>query len=235
MRRVDDWHRILDADGERLRPVHANAALRTQPSANIPQVGNGPAEFGAGVRKRPLAADRREDPEEVAERTAGWQPRRHGEDGEVVVATKFRQRPAGSDRNQSASELDPLGRRRQRFLRVSGVRYRHEEVLRPRVRWEAVVPDDLDRNLRAVGDPGREDVSRDRRAAHPDQEDTLGLVDREVRLRSQPHGRGDLVGERRDDVPHPSRIDLGHRPRLQHRRPHGTAQNKASAHPSENQ
>src|SRR5207247_7806263 len=79
VRRVDDWHRILDADGERLRPVHANAALRTQPSANIPQVGNGPAEFGAGVRKRPLAADRREDAAAVAEAHAGWAPSPPGE------------------------------------------------------------------------------------------------------------------------------------------------------------
>src|SRR2546427_4099490 len=32
---------------------------------------------------------------------------------------------------------------------------RHEDVLRTRVRWEAVVSDDLNRDSRAVRDPGR--------------------------------------------------------------------------------
>ena len=233
-RRVDDRHRGLNADGKRFRAVGAQAALWTQLLADRFQVRNGLIEIGSRIRVRPVPADRREDPEEMAECAARRESRRDVEYRKVALPREICQPPTGGDRDPAASELDSLGRRGQGFFRVAGIRQRHEDVLGPRIRREAIISDDLDRDLRTVRDPRREHVAGDRRSAHPDQENALSLVDRETG-RASPGRRGDLVRERCDDVPHSTRIELRDGPRLQHRGPHGTTQNKTSVTPSENQ
>src|SRR5438132_13684458 len=137
--------------------------------------------LGPRIQVCPNPTYRREDPEEMAECAARWQSGRDIVYRKVVLLREIRQHSTGCDRDPAASELDSLRRRGQGFFCVSGVRQRHEDVLGTRVRWEAVISDDLDWDFRAVRDPGREHVACDGRAAHSDQENALGFVDSEMR------------------------------------------------------
>src|SRR5205823_3491284 len=220
-----------DPEGEGLRSVRPHPALGTKRLPERPEVIGCLSEFVREISDRPVAADPREDSEEVAESPAGRKSGRDGQHGHVVRLHEIAERAPGGDGDGAAPEFDGLRRRRERLLRVSGVRHRDQEILGAAIRRNPVIPDDLDRDLRAVREPRGEHVAADCGTAHADDEDPLGLVDRDPGRSADLHARRQLFGKRRDDLPHPSRVHRRDSAHVEHRRPHPARRNKDSASP----
>ena len=114
---------------------------------------DGLSEFVREISDRPLAADPREDSEEVAEGPARRKSGRDRQHAHVVRAHEIAERASGGDCNDAAPKLEALGRRRERLLGVAGVRHGDQEVLGAAIGRNAIIPDDLDGDLRAVRNP----------------------------------------------------------------------------------
>src|SRR5438552_3070822 len=148
---VDYRDRRPDPEGEGLRSVRPHPALGTKRLPERPEVIGCLSEFVREISDRPVAADPREDSEEVAEGPAGRKSGRDGQHGHVVRPHEIAERAPGRDGDDAAPEFDGLRRRRERLLRVSGVRHGDQEILGAAIRRNPVIAEDFDRAISALG------------------------------------------------------------------------------------
>src|SRR5207302_6181669 len=111
--RIQDGDHGSDPEGQGLRPVRSNPALRAESGPEGLQMRDAFLEFVLQGTEGPAPADSREDAEEVAERPARGKSRRDGEHTPAIASGEIAERAPGRDGDDATTQLDALRGRRE--------------------------------------------------------------------------------------------------------------------------
>src|SRR5438445_4057797 len=106
--RIEDGDHGPNPEGQGLRPVRSNPALRAESGPEGLQMCDGFLELVVQVTDGPAPADSREDAEEVAERPARGKARWDGEHAHAIATGEIAERASGRDGDDATPQLDAL-------------------------------------------------------------------------------------------------------------------------------